>query len=358
MATTNDRILLGTRKGLIEARKTNGSWSLGAPALEGQPIAYAMRDPRDGSLWASIDHGHWGVKLARSRGDDGTFEEVAAPKYPEGSEAAAKYYWVLAAGPADRPGTFHVGTDPGGLFTSRDDGATWALNEALWAMRVKDSWTGGGRDGAGIHSILIDPRNADRMLIAVSCAGVCETRDGGATWAYVNRGLRMDYAPPEEQDKEYGYDPHFVTMAPSDPDVLWQANHCGVYRSTNGAATWDEISHKPHVYFGFPIAAHPTQADTAWIVPMHSDERRTTFDGRLFVMRTDDGGATWREQAEGLPQVGAWDFPYRHGLDVAPDGQTLAFATTSGNAYVSEDGGEHWQVLSHNLPLVYSLRFA
>lgn len=358
MATTNDRILLGTRKGLIEARKQDGAWTLGEPSLAGQPIAYAMRDPRNGSLWASIDHGHWGVKLARSTDDGATFDEVGAPQYPESTEAAAKYYWVLAAGHADEPGTFHVGTEPGGLFTTRDDGGSWTLNQPLWDLRSKHEWTGGGRDGAGIHSLIVDPRDARHMYVAVSCAGVCETKDGGETWAYVNKGMRMDYFPPEEQDKEYGYDPHFVAMAPSDPDVLWQANHCGVYRSGNGATTWDEISEKPYVYFGFPIAPHPAKAETAWIVPMHSDQNRTTFDGRLFTMRTDDAGKTWRQQSAGLPQAGAWDFPYRHALDVGADGETLAFGTTSGNAYVSEDGGDSWRTLSNNLPLIYSVRFA
>ncbi len=358
MATTNDRILIGTRKGLIEARKTNGAWTLQEPQLPGQPVSYAVRDERSGAIWASLDHGHWGVKLSRSKGDDGAFEEVAAPKYPDDTETAAKYYWVLTPGHAERPGTFYVGTEPGGLFTTTDDGASWDLNRPLWDLCVEHKWMGGGRDGAGIHSIIVDPRDAEHIYVGVSCAGVCETKDGGATWAYVNKGLRMDYAPPDQQEMEYGFDPHFVAMAPSEPDVLWQANHCGVYRSKDGSATWDEVSEKPYVYFGFPIAVHPSNADRAWIVPMHSDGNRTTFDGRLFLMRTDDAGKTWVEQSAGLPQTGAFDFPYRHSLDVAPDGETLAFGTTSGNAYLSEDGGASWQVLSNNLPLVYSLRFA
>ena len=358
MATTNDRILLGTRKGLIEAHKTNGSWRLMEPALEGQPIVYAVRDPRDGALWASISHGHWGVKLSRSKADDGTFEEVSPPKYPEDTGKSAKYYWVLEPGHAERPGTFHVGTEPGGLFTTTDDGATWELNRPLWRMCVEDEWPPGGRDEVGIHSIVVDPRDPDHLYVAASSMGVSETRDGGATWAYVNRGLRMDYAPPEARDAPFGYDPHCVTRSPADPDVLWQANHCGVYRSKDGAATWDEISDKPYVYFGFPIAAHPSKAGTAWIVPMHSDQNRTTFEGRLFLMRTDDAGETWNEQMAGLPQAGAFDFPYRHSLDVAPDGETLVLGTTSGNAYVSGDGGASWEVLSHTLPLIYSARFA
>ena len=358
MATTNDRLLIGTRKGLVEAHRGGAGWTLKDPALAGQPIAYAVRDPRSGSIWASIDHGHWGVKLARSQADDGTFEEIAAPKYPESAGKTAIYYWILQPGHADRPGSFYVGTEPGALFHSADDGATWAMNEPLWEQCVKHEWSGGGRDNAGIHSICVDPGDADHVYVAVSCAGVLETKDGGKTWAYCNKGMRMDYWPPEEQDKEYGYDPHFVAMSPADPSVLWQANHCGVYRTANGAQSWDEISAKPLVYFGFPVATHPSRPETAWLVPMKDDGERTPVDGRLVVMRTDDAGKTWAQQRDGLPQEGAWDFPYRHSLDVAPDGDTLAFGTTSGNLYVSADGGAGWEAISHNLPLIYSVRFA
>jgi photosystem II stability/assembly factor-like uncharacterized protein len=358
MATTNDRILIGTRKGLFEARRADAGWSLDRPALGGEPIAYATRDPRSGSIWASIDHGHWGVKLSRSRADDGTYEEVDAPKYAEATGKSATYYWVLQPGHADRPKTFYVGTNPGALFQSDDDGATWAMNEPLWKMCAEHKWTGGGRDDAGIHSICINPNDPDHIYIAVSCAGVVETRDGGKSWTYVNKGLRMDYAPPDQQDVEYGHDPHCVVISPSDPSVLWQANHCGVYRTSNGAEHWEEVSQKPLIYFGFPLAVHPQQADTAWLVPMHSDDDRVTVDGHLRVMRTDDAGKTWTTQDTGLPQQNAWDFPYRHALDVAPDGETLVLGTTSGNLYVSGDGGASWETLSNNLPLIYSARFA
>jgi photosystem II stability/assembly factor-like uncharacterized protein len=358
MATTSDQVWLGTRKGAMHMTKSNGSWRISEPALPGQPVPYVVRDHRDGKVWASLDHGHWGVKLSRSDDDGKTFTEIEPPKYPESTGKSAKYYWVLTPGHDDEPETFYVGTEPGALFTTRDGGGSWEMNQPLWDLCVAHKWTGGGRDGAGIHSILVDPRDAKHIYVAISCAGVLESKDGGDSWAYVTKGMTKVFAPPEEEEVDYGHDPHFVAMTPSNPDVLWQANHCGVFRTTNGAASWDELSQKPHVYFGFPVAAHPTQPDTAWIVPMHSDNNRTTFDGALFVMRTDDGGQTWREQRTGLPQVNAWDFPYRHSLDIGADGETLVFGTTSGNVYMSEDGGDSWATVSNNLPVIYSARFA
>lgn len=354
-ATTNDRILIATRKGLFEARKGAGGWSLQAPKLTGKTLAYAVRDPRNGAVWASIDHGHWGVKLARSNDDGATFAEVEAPKYPEDSGKTAKYYWVLEPGPASNPDEFWIGTEPGGLFQSNDDGASWSLNEPLWKMCVDDNWQGGGRDLAGIHSICRHPTDAQRAYVAISCAGVVGTTDGGASWSYVNKGMTKVFDPGDDTD--FGHDPHCVAMSPSSPDVLWQSNHCGVFRSTNGAQSWDELSDKPWIYFGFPVAAHPTNPDVAWLVPMESDQTRTTIDDKLVVMRTDDAGKSWNPQTSGLPAP-SFDFPYRHGLDVSADGETLVMGTTSGNLYVSEDGGRAWQTLSSNLPLIYATRFA
>ena len=355
MATTNDRFLLGTRKGLFDVRRQGGAWALGEPRLPGQTIAFAVRDPRSSTVWASLDHGHWGAKLARSDDDGATFEKTAPPTYPEHTGASAKYYWVIEPGPADRPGHVWIGTDPGGLFRSEDGGATWSLDEALWALRKEHAWQGGGRGEAGIHSICFDPRDARHAYVGISCAGVLETKDDGASWSYVNKGLVNVFDPGSTTD--YGHDPHCVVIAPSKPDVLWQANHCGVFKSADGAATWQNLTQKPWIDFGFTVAVHPTNHDRAWLVPLKSDEVRTTVDGRLAVARTDDGGATWDLFREGFPSP-AYDFPFRHALDVGADGDTLALATTSGNLYVSEDGGVTWATVSTSLPPVYSVRFA
>jgi photosystem II stability/assembly factor-like uncharacterized protein len=155
-----------------------------------------------------------------------------------------------------------------------------------------------------------------------------------------------------------GIDTHLLRRAPSDPDVLWQSNHVGVYRSTDGGRGWSDLTKKPLVDFGFPMVVHPRKAGTAWIAPMDNDGERMAVGGALCVLRTHDGGKRWSELRDGLPQKDAWDFPLRHALDVAPDGRTLALGTTSGNLYVSADGGDTWKALSRNLPPIYSVRFA
>jgi photosystem II stability/assembly factor-like uncharacterized protein len=347
---TADRFLVGTRKGLFDVRRKGASWAIGEPLLKGQAIANAVRDPRNRSVWASIDHGHWGVKLSRSRNDGKSFAEAPPPKYPAKSKKAAKYYWCLEPGHVTEPDTFWVGTEPGGLFETRDDGETWMLNKRLWELCVKDSWFGGGRNEPGVHSIEIDPRDARRMHVGVSCGGTLETRDGGATWEYRNQGVKT--VGPE------GVDVHRLKRAPSEPDVLWQSNHMGMWRSENQGKTWTDVAKKPYVQFGFPMVVHPKKSKVAWFVPMDSDGARMAVGGALVVMKTVNGGGTWQQRREGLPQKDAWDFPLRHAVDVGADGETLAMGTTSGNLYVSEDGGDSWKALSRNLPLIYSVRFA
>jgi len=362
MSTEHSVLLLGTRKGLLMFERHAGGWRVARTAFHGAPVAYAMEDPRSGTLWASIDHGHWGQKLHRSRDHGVTWEEVTSPKYPEGAElgdgkpASLNYLWVLAPGGVDEPGRIYAGTEPGALFVSDDDGDSFSMVESLWNHPSrKTQWFGGGRDNPGIHSIIVDPRDSSRVRIGISCAGVFETTDRGATWEPRNKGLSATFLP--NPDVEVGHDPHFVDFCLEQPDVLWQQNHCGIFRSVDGGATWSDISEKEGpANFGFAIAADARDPNTAWVVPAESDERRQAFGGALVVSRTTDGGATWSQLRNGLPQELCYDVVFRHAL--ALSGDTLAFGSTTGNVFVSEDRGDAWSCLGNYLPPVYSVRFA
>ena len=390
----SETILLGTRKGTLLVDRDGGRWTPRPIAHAGMSISYAARDPRDGTLWAAMDHAHWGPKLSRSKDDGATWQHVTNLAYPKGArfieqhmptpgtnderpttykDAALLTVWVLAFGGANQPGTIHAGTLPGGLFTSRDGGESWELNLALWnhESRGGDLFAGdatsrnqwGGTPAAvgygefvpGIHSIAVDPRDADRMLVAVSCAGVIETRDGGNTWQGRNEGMLNDYLPNPRA--EWGHDPHFVTQCPGAPDWVWQQNHTGVFRSHDGARTWARVSNKDvAVHFGFPIAVDDRDGKTAWVVPLKGDDERMAVGGELFVARTTDGGETWKTFRKGLPQNHAYDVIYRHALDAR--GDRVCFGTTTGNLYVSEDRGESWRCAGNNLPPIHSVRFA
>ena len=212
----------------------------------------------------------------------------------------------------------------------------------------------GGDFAPGIHSILVDPRKQARVLVAVSTAGVLETTDGGETWRSRNKGMLMDYLP--DPSAEWGHDPHSIALCAGQPDHIWQQNHCGVFYSTDGAATWQKVSDAEQgAHFGFPVAVDAEDGKTAWVVPGKADMQRMAIDGGLFVARTQDGGESWAQLREGLPQENAYDVVYRHALDNS--GDRLAFGSTTGNLYVSENRGESWSVAANNLPPIYSVRF-
>ena len=367
MSKPAQRLLVGTRKGLFVLTSGKSGWKVRDYALGAAPVPYAFRDSRDGTLWASLDHGHWGAKLKRSRDNGKTWEEIEAPKYPKSARikpwmmggkkvpATLTYIWVISPGGDDQPGRLYLGTEPGGLFRSDDGGDTFQLVKGLWNHPSRlDQWFGGGRDNAGIHTVMVDPRDSRRVLVGVSCAGVFETRDDGKTWEPRNKGLHADFLP--DPKAEVGQDPHFIDAGAAHFDHLWMQNHCGIYRSTDGAASWKRVSKAGEVaHFGFAVAADEDDPDTAWVVPAVSDTHRTAVGGKLVVCRTTDGGKSWRTLRKGLPQQHAYDVTFRHALDHA-DGN-LAFGTTTGNLYLSSNRGQSWECLGHNFPPIYSVRF-
>jgi len=355
-------LLLGTRKGFIAYHFRNGRWQAENLSFEGVPVSIAYADPRTNTWWACLDHGHWGVKLHRSDDRGVNWEEVTAPAYPEGEEikdgipATTRYIWAMSHGGQNFRSRLWIGTDPGGLFVSEDAGSSFELVESLWRHPTrKEGWFGGGRDQPGIHSVVVDPRNENHIHVGISCAGVFESMDAGKTWEIRNKGLRAEFLPDPET--ETGHDPHILVAAKSNPDVLWQQNHCGIFRSTDAALSWQDIGQPDGpANFGFAIAVAEDNADQAWVAPANSDMTRTAVKGALCICRTDDGGKSWKDFRKGLPQENCFDIVYRHAL--VNSGNSLAFGTTTGNLFFSQDRGESWQVINNYLPMIYSVNFA
>ncbi len=355
-------LFLSTRKGLILYRKSSDSWNYHSTHFPGIPVTLSYIDKQTDTWWACLDHGHWGIKLHKSIDQGNNWEEVEAPKYPEGLEvkegvpAINKYIWAFTNGGSAQNEKLLIGTIPGGLFSSMDNGKSFQLNEALWNHPSrKEHWFGGGFDHPGIHSIVVDPRDSNHYYIGISCAGVFETKDNGQNWIVRNQGLRADFLP--DPYTEVGHDPHLLLACPAVPEVMWQQNHCGVFRSTDGAKTWEDVSQKEGpANFGFTIAVHEKNPEQAWVIPGISDVIRTPIDQSLVVCRTSDGGKNWEEQRNGLPQKTSFDIVYRHALDIS--GNTLAFGTTTGNLFLSENLGDHWTCINHYLPMVHAVRFA
>lgn len=375
----SDRLLVATRKGLFVLQADGkGGWTLGEPHFIGEPVNMVLADRRDGSLYAALNLGHFGVKLHRRRAGMNDWEECAVPVYPPqpadeqtaggANDASAtapsppsppwslQQIWSLETGGGDEPGVLWAGTIPGGLFRSDDGGDTWVLNRALWDRAERRGWFGGGYDAPGIHSVMVDPRDSRHVTIGVSCGGVWQTSDGGATWQLTADGMEADYMPPEQRGDANTQDPHRVVQCAANPDVLWTQHHCAIFRSTDGAMQWHRIEAQPSS-FGFAVAVHPREPDTAWFVPAVKDQCRIPVDGQFVVTRTRDGGRTFERFSAGLPSAPAYDLVYRHGLAVDDSGTRLAMGSTTGALWASENGGENWHLISAHLPPIYCVRF-
>jgi photosystem II stability/assembly factor-like uncharacterized protein len=296
------KLLLGTAKGLIVFEKIRDDWRISAVHFTGFPVSMVFVDARSQTWWAGVPHRHWGQKLHRSTDAGKTWQAVSTPRYPtdiqlkNGKPASLKLIWCMAEAGADKPHELWLGTEPGGLFHSENNGDSWTLVESLWQHRVaSDLWFGAGKDAPFIHSIVVNPLNSNHLYVAVSCAGVYESVDGGATWQPRNVGLKATYLP--NPNAEIGHDPHLLLACERDPSVyltkneheipnpsdteltLWQQNHCGIFRSTNGGKNWTDVTDKNGIAnYGFALAIDHENPNRAWVIPALSDEMRVPHD--------------------------------------------------------------------------------
>ncbi len=370
----SERLLVSTRKGLFVLERGvpergNGAWRVAHTVFLGDNIACTLADPRDGSWYAALDLGHFGAKLHRSIDQGRSWDECAVPAYAEGDEvimgdgkpptpATLRLIWTLEPGGADEPGRLWAGTIPGGLFRSDDRGASWQLVRALWDQPGRHEWFGGGYDQPGIHSICVDPRDPRCLRVAISTGGVWRSDDAGAHWTLGGEGMFNVYMPEERRLDANVQDVHRLVQCPAAPDALWAQHHNGVFRSVDGGTHWSEVANVAPSVFGFSVVVHPREPGTAWFVPAVKEERRFPVDGQLVVARTRDGGASFEVLRDGLPQQHAYDLVYRHGLALDATGERLAFGSTTGGLWTSDDQGDHWTRLPARLPPIHAVAFA
>src|SRR5471030_3086614 len=284
----SDRAYIGTRKGLFEIYRTHEAWHLDQQHFLGDPVSMVLSDRRDGALYAALNLGHFGAKLHRRDAGSDSWVEVAVPAFPvkpaesaDPVEWTMRQIWSLAAGGPDQPGVLWAGTLPGGLFRSNDRGDSWQLVESLWNVPERSQWFGGGYDVPGIHSICVDPRDSQQVLVGVSCGGAWLTMDGGASWSLRARGMNATYMPPELAATQEVQDPHRIVRCPGQPDKLWCQHHNGIWRSVDNGLLWTEVKTAPLSNFGFVTAVHPRDGEAAWFVPAEADQRRIPSDAAL-----------------------------------------------------------------------------
>jgi photosystem II stability/assembly factor-like uncharacterized protein len=367
-------LLVATRKGawLYHSDAARKTWKVNGPHFLGQIINHMVLDPRDGkTLLAAAKTGHLGPILYRSTNLGKTWQEAERPpafaKVPEGEKGRAvdHTFWLTPAH-ANEPGVWYAGTSPQGLFRSEDGGNTWTpfsyINDdpqyRQWMGSVQD----GTPDGPKLHSILIDPRDPKHLYFAMSGGGVHESTDGGETFRTLMGG--MDAVAGFDPANVAFHDPHCIRMCPTNPDRLYQQNHCGIYRLDRPSDQWVRIGRnlpKRIGDIGFPIVVHPRDASTAWVFPM--DGRmvwpRTSPEGKPAAYVTRNAGKSWQRLDVGFPKEQAWWTVKRQAMTADRlDPVGLYLGTTGGELWMGRDEGKRWTLLARHLPEIYSLETA
>jgi len=367
-------LLVATRKGawIFRSDARRRTWEVDGPHFLGHTVNHLRLDPRDGrTLLAAAKTGHLGPTVFRSTNLGRSWKEAAQPpafaKAPEGSSGrVVDHTFWLTPGHADERGTWYAGTSPQGLFRSEDGGVSWAPFSSInddpqfreWMGTVQD----GTPDGPKLHSIIVDPRDPAHLYFAMSGGGVHESTDGGRSWSPLVKGLEV--VAGFDPGTITFHDPHLVRLCPSNPDRLYQQNHCGIYRLDRPGDQWQRIGRKMPKRVGdvgFPMVVHPRDDEVAWVFPMDGTDvwPRTSPQGRPAVYGTRNGGKSWQRLDAGMPDGQAWWTVKRQAMAAdAEDPVGLVFGTTSGELWLSRDEGARWSCIARHLPEIYAVEAA
>lgn len=353
-------VLVGTNKGAFffhsEDRR---EWTMTGPHLDGWEIYSLCGDSRNNNgnnserVFAGTSHFVYGptIRVSEDMGNNWTQVE-GSPQYSQESGFKMNRIWQIVPGHSSQPDTLWAGVDEAGLFVSRDRGATWQEVTGLSQHPTREEWAP-GNGGLCLHTILIDPNNAQRMWVAISAVGVFRSDDGGETWKVRNNGLHE--VPTGVRTTEVGRCVHKVVLDPHDANTLYMQFHGGVFKSTDGADSWQHIEEGLPGIFGFPMGITP--GGDLFVIPLESDMHRHVKDGKLRVYRSQDGGANWINSSKGLP-----DQPYYVGVlrdamsidSMEPAG--VYFGTSMGEVFYSADSGDSWNRLPGQFPRITSIK--
>lgn len=373
-ATGRVLVMVATRKGLwlVHGDSTRRAWRLEGPQFLGQIFNHVALDPRDGrTMLAAAKTGHLGPTIFRSTDRGRTWKEAKRPpafaKAAEGTKGRAvdHTFWLTPCH-ANEPNAWYAGTSPQGLFRSDDGGDTWEPFSYINDDATYRAWMGsvqdGTPDGPKMHSIIVDPRDPKHLYFAMSGGGVHESVDGGKSFTPLVKG--MEVVEGFDATNIAFHDPHCVRLCPSNPDRLYQQNHCGIYRLDRPSDTWVRIGRsmpKPIGDIGFPMVVHPRDPDTAWVFPMDGQTvwPRTSIAGKPAAYVTRDGGKRWQRLDQGLPKDQAWWTVKRQAMTAdARDPVGLYVGTTSGELWMSRDEGKRWSCIARHLPEIYAVEAA
>lgn len=351
-------LMVGTRKGAFVFTSEDGrkTWKSSGPWFEGKEVNHMALDRRTGTLLACVNNMHWGPSVERSQDMGETWKKgKSPPKFPKGSGLSVSRVWHVEPGTEAEPDVLYLGVDPACLFKSEDYGATWAPNEAMMKHETRKKWQPGG-GGLCLHSIVPREKDPKRMHVAISAVGTMWTKDGGESWEFQNKHVRADFLP--NKFPVYGQCVHKIVKSARRPDVIYQQNHCGTYRSDDDGKDWVDISAGLPSRFGFPIAVDANEPKRVYAVPLKGDFNRVPPKARFAIWVSDDAGKNWSAKDRGLPRTSYFTI-LREGMaadDADPCG--VCVGTTTGHLFFSRDQGESWTTVTDTLPPILSVSAA
>ena len=248
---------------------------------------------------------------------------------------------VGATGVPGKPNLFYVGVNNGGVWKTTDAGR-------VWTPIFDDQPTG------SIGALAVAPSNPNVIYVGSGEGlqrpdlstgdGVYKTTDGGKTWT--NTGLRD------------GEQIAAVVIDPKDENRVFVAvlghpyganKERGVFRTTNGGKTWEQVLYKDEDTGAVALALDPGDPNTVYAVLWAS--RQGPWENGAWqgpgsgLFKSTDGGTTWKPLTKGLPT--AADGLGRIGLDVSRSDPKCLFAVVDcprlGGLYRSDDAGESWR---------------
>ena len=347
-------VLIGTKKGVFiaEGDEDRQSWKLRGPYCETWPMQHVIADRATGAIYGAGGNEWFGPAVWKSTDLGKSWTHSSAGLSYDAGQEPIKAVWSLAA----RDGRLYAGVEPAGLFVSDDAGENWTHIDGLQKHPTRPEWQAGGA-GLILHSLVPDPADENRIWIGISSAGVFYTADGGKSWEPRNRGTRADYLPEGQNYPEFGQCVHCLVQAPGESELLYQQNHCGMYRSEDAGKSWTSIEAGLPSSFGFPAAVHPRDPSTLYLLPLNGDiNGRFVPDAKAAVWRTRDRGATWTDLREGLPQESAFFGVLRQAMAtdrLEPAG--VYFGTSGGALFASNDEGDSWTCIAEHLPTISSV---
>jgi photosystem II stability/assembly factor-like uncharacterized protein len=360
-------VLVGTRKGafVMNADGARRNWNISGPFFGGWELYHLKGSPVDPNrIYASQGSGWFGQLMQRSNDGGQTWEPVDNKFVYDGTPGTHQWYdgtphpwefkrvWHVEPSLSD-PDVVYAGVEDAAMFRTTDGGKSWHELPGLRGHGTGSHWAPGA-GGLCLHTIIIDPTNANRIVIAISAAGAFRSDDGGTSWKAINQGLRSNHIP--DPTAEVGHCVHHIAHNPSRPQVLFMQKHWDVMRSDNAGDTWTEVSGNLPTDFGFVIDVHAHEPETIYVVPIKSDSEHYPPDGKLRVFRSRSGGNEWEALSDGLPQKDCYVNVLRDAMAVdSLDSCGIYFGTTGGQVYASPDGGDHWTAIARDLPPVLSV---